>query len=161
MDTYGQSYYEPEAGRTLNQALLRSTLSGEMEELLRFADRNSMAHGRELRLPFLQHELLAFLFRLPPSLKIKNGWTKWLLRQAMKDKLPGEITWRKEKVGYEPPQKTWMRDSGLQDMLQQAMHTLEAERILGPGKSASRPPLLDAHAGDNFGWRYLVAGSLL
>ena len=39
-----------------------------LEELLRFADRNSMAHGREVRLPFLNHELVEFIFSLPANL---------------------------------------------------------------------------------------------
>jgi asparagine synthase (glutamine-hydrolysing) len=81
-----------------------------LEELLRLADRNSMAHGRELRLPFLDHQLVEFLFSLPSHYKIRNGWTKWLLRQDMKDRLPQEIVWRKNKIGFEPPQKQWMND---------------------------------------------------
>ena len=59
-----------------------------LEELLRFADRNSMAHGREVRLPFLNHELVEFVFSLPSQLKMHEGWTKFLLRKAMDKKLP-------------------------------------------------------------------------
>ncbi|MBK6634927.1 MAG: hypothetical protein IPG38_12010 [Chitinophagaceae bacterium] len=44
-----------------------------LEELLRFADRNSMAHGCEVRLPFLNHELAEFVFSLPAQLKMHEG----------------------------------------------------------------------------------------
>src|SRR4030095_5525241 len=43
-----------------------------LEELLRYADRNSMAHGREVRLPFLNHELVEFIFSLPANDKIRE-----------------------------------------------------------------------------------------
>jgi Asparagine synthase (glutamine-hydrolyzing) len=66
-----------------------------------------MAHSREVRLPFLYHELVEFVFRLPSEYKIKNGWTKALLRYSLADVLPAEITWRKNKLGFAPPQKKW------------------------------------------------------
>ena len=75
------------------------------EELLRYADRNSMAHSREVRLPFLQHDLVEFVFSLPSGMKIKDGFTKWILRRSMEQILPGNICWRKDKIGYEPPQQ--------------------------------------------------------
>ena len=80
-----------------------------LEELLRYADRNSMAHGREVRLPFLNHELVEFLFSLPSHFKIREGWTKWTLRKAMEKTLPSAITWRPNKIGLEPPQLSWMQ----------------------------------------------------
>jgi asparagine synthase (glutamine-hydrolysing) len=88
--------------QSLNAALYYSTFSYGLEDLLRFADRNSMAHSREVRLPFLYHELVSFLFSLPSRYKINDGWTKWILRATFSDLLPAEIIWRKEKIGYEP-----------------------------------------------------------
>jgi asparagine synthase (glutamine-hydrolysing) len=89
-----------------------------LEELLRFADRNSMAHGREVRLPFLNHQLVEFIFSLPAQLKMHQGWTKFLLRHSMNHKLPDAITWRKEKVGFETPQKEWMKTPAMQEYIQ-------------------------------------------
>ena len=79
-----------------------------------------MAHGREVLLPFLNHELVQFIFTLKAPLKIHDGWTKYLLRKAMDKKLPDAIVWRTNKVGFEPPQELWMQDAKLQDYIQEA-----------------------------------------
>lgn len=92
---------------SLNKTLYKSAFEGELETLLRYADRNSMAHGVEVRLPFLNHELAEFIFTLPDRFKINNGWTKWIARRSFNKKLPDEITWRKEKVGFEPPDRNF------------------------------------------------------
>lgn len=88
---------------TLNEALLDSLTQSSLQTLLRYADRNAMANSREVRLPFLSHELVEFVFSLPASYKVHNIWTKAILRFSLNDILPKEITWRKEKVGFEPP----------------------------------------------------------
>jgi asparagine synthase (glutamine-hydrolysing) len=88
---------------TLNEALLDSLTKSSLQTLLRYADRNAMANSREVRLPFLSHELVEFVFSLPSSYKIHEIWTKAILRFSLSDILPPEITWRKEKVGFEPP----------------------------------------------------------
>jgi asparagine synthase (glutamine-hydrolysing) len=69
-----------------------------------------MAFSREVRLPFLNHELVEFIFSLPSHYKVHAGWSKYVLRKAMEKILPVEITWRKDKIGYEPPQKQWMKN---------------------------------------------------
>lgn len=96
----------------LNYHLYNSTMCGPLQELLRFADRNAMAHSREVRLPFLFHELVEFCFSLPDEYKLKLGWTKYILRSSFEPILPEEICWRKEKVGFEPPQDNWLKDAG-------------------------------------------------
>jgi asparagine synthase (glutamine-hydrolysing) len=102
---------------SLNEALYYLTMSGGLQELLRYADRNSMAHSRETRLPFLSHQLVEFLFSLPPTFKFKHGYTKSILRDSMNDVLPHEIAWRKDKIGYAPPQSEWMLDNRVQNKL--------------------------------------------
>ena len=92
----------------LNEMLYKDLMQGGLQELLRYADRNSMAHSREVRLPFLNHELIDFCFSLPDSFKLKLGWTKYIMREAFKDILPHEVVWRKDKVGFEPPQNDWL-----------------------------------------------------
>lgn len=96
---------------TLNEALYYFTMKGELQDLLRYADRNSMAHSREVRLPFLSHELVEFVFSLPATFKIHLGWTKYILRKAMENVIPIDIAWRIDKIGYEPPQKEWLASS--------------------------------------------------
>ncbi len=149
-----EAYYTTPGYFTLNGVLHFNTCIHGLEELLRYADRNSMAHGREVRLPFLSHELVEFIFSLPSNYKIRNGWTKWLLRETMKNKLPESITWRKEKVGFEPPQKTWMQNKQMQEAIQEAKRKLVTEKILKPAVLDKPVLSLHSHDADNYDWRY-------
>ena len=145
----------------LNDILYFNTRTMGLEELLRYADRNSMAHGREVRLPFLSHELVEFIFSLPANFKIKDGYTKWLLRAAMNKKLPDEIVWRKDKIGYEPPQAQWMQNEIMMDYIQEAKRTLVNNNILQPDALNKKIIPKAAHAENNYDWRYLCAAQLL
>ncbi|MBP6455116.1 MAG: asparagine synthase (glutamine-hydrolyzing) [Chitinophagaceae bacterium] len=95
---------------TLNEHLYHDFFCGPMQQLLRYADRNSMAHGREVRLPFLFHELVEFVFSLPAEMKIELGWRKYILRKSFESILPESIAWRKDKIAYDAPQEDWMRE---------------------------------------------------
>ena len=154
------SMYKPVV-HGLNDLLHYNSLENGLEELLRYADRNSMAHGREVRLPFLSHELVEYVFSLPASFKIHDGWTKWLLRATMEQELPASITWRKDKVGFEPPQQAWMQAAPVADFIREAKKKLVKEKILLPSVIDKKIQPLDTHAADNFDWRYLVAAYLL
>ena len=83
----------------------------QLPHLLRYEDRNSMAHSVEARLPFLDQDLVAFAHALPLELKIKQGWTKYIMRESAKTKLGQKIAWRKDKIGFESPTNTWLRDN--------------------------------------------------
>jgi asparagine synthase (glutamine-hydrolysing) len=146
---------------SLNEILYHNTFTMGLEELLRFADRNSMAHGTEVRLPFLSHELVEFLFTLPASFKIHEGWTKWLLRHSMQSRLPAAIVWRTDKIGYEPPQQAWMQDKNMQELVFEARRKLVANSVLKSSALQRKIVPLPAHDKDNFDWRYLCAASIL
>ena len=79
-----------------------------LPQLLRFEDRNSMAFGVEARVPLLATGLVDLGLRLPLHWKIRQGWTKYALRVAMKDALPPEIVWSRRKRAFEVPQKRWV-----------------------------------------------------
>ncbi|MEO6254389.1 MAG: asparagine synthase (glutamine-hydrolyzing) [Ferruginibacter sp.] len=145
----------------LNDILHFNTAEMGLEELLRFADRNSMAHGVEVRLPFLNHELVEFIFSLPSQLKMHDGWTKFLLRKAMDKKLPDEIVWRKEKIGFEPPQKKLMEDPAVQEYIQEAKRKLVNCGILTKKTLDKKIEPLAAHADTNYDWRYLCAAYVI
>jgi len=155
-----EAYYTTPDHYTLNGVLYFNTCLHGLEELLRYADRNSMAHGREVRLPFLSHELVEFVFSLPAKFKIRNGWTKWLLRETMQHKLPGPIVWRKDKVGFEPPQKSWMEDKRVQEAIHQARKKLVDEKVLKAEVLQKGIRSLASHDADNYDWRYFSAASL-
>ena len=157
----GVSYYELPPVTNLNGVLYYNALMNGMEELLRYADRNSMAHGVEVRLPFLDHRLAEFLFSLPAHFKIREGWTKWLLRVSMENILPSEIVWRKDKTGYEPPQYRWMTDKTLRDYIQEARRSLVKRGILDRAILQKKIQPMGAHAAENYDWRYLVTAACL
>jgi asparagine synthase (glutamine-hydrolysing) len=75
--------------------------------LLHYADKTSMAHSVESRMPFMDFRLIEFLFEVPSSYKFHDGWSKYLSRIAMQDKLPANILWRREKMGWPIPEAFW------------------------------------------------------
>jgi len=143
----------------LNDILYFNTCQLGLEELLRYADRNSMAFGRETRLPFLSHELVEFVFSLPSQLKINGGWSKWLLRESLKNELPPAIAWRKDKIGYEPPQKAWMDSDLFKARAAGAKKKLVEEKILRPQVLDKKIQPQDAYAAENADLRYVVAAA--
>ena len=86
----------------------KSALKNSIQHLLRYEDRNSMAHSIETRLPFLDYQLVETAYSMDSSLKIKDGWTKYALRKSMEADMPEEVTYRKNKLGFSVPQKKWM-----------------------------------------------------
>lgn len=74
-----------------------------LPHLLRFADRCSMSHSIESRLPFTDYRLVDLAFSIPAVFKVHAGWGKWLLRLAMQDIVPDDIRWRRDKLGYTTP----------------------------------------------------------
>ncbi|HEX2056499.1 MAG TPA: asparagine synthase (glutamine-hydrolyzing), partial [Nitrospiraceae bacterium] len=116
---FAQSSYTVEDEDRHDASLLRGmqhrllTRHG-LRALLRHEDRNSMAFGVEARLPFLDVRLVEFLFRLESKWKLKDGWTKVILRDALQGLLPPGIERRIDKVGFATPEDDWFRgDLGL------------------------------------------------
>lgn len=94
--------------RNIKEMQLMEIESFALPHLLRYADRNSMRNSIEARVPFLDHELVETSFGINDKLKIKNGWTKHLLRVALKGYVPSSILWRKIKFGFEAPTASWI-----------------------------------------------------
>jgi asparagine synthase (glutamine-hydrolysing) len=97
-------------GKTFKEQSLLSVQFG-LQDLLRYEDRNSMAFSIESRVPFLDHRLVEFSIALNNDWKIKNGWTKYILRKSAEPLLPKEVVWRKYKMGFLTPQKIWKEQS--------------------------------------------------
>jgi asparagine synthase (glutamine-hydrolysing) len=73
-------------------------------------DKTSMAANLEVRVPFLNHELVSLTERIPAELKIKGLKRKYILKKAVEEILPKEIIWRK-KAGFSAPVRSWIRTS--------------------------------------------------
>ncbi|HNA18638.1 MAG TPA: asparagine synthase (glutamine-hydrolyzing) [Chitinophagaceae bacterium] len=155
-----EAYYTPPDYFNLNGVLYFNTFTHGLEELLRFADRNAMANGVEVRLPFLSHDLVNFLFSLPAHFKIRDGYTKWLLRKTTEKDLPAAIAWRTDKIGFEPPQQQWMELKPVQDKIQAAKEILITEKILKPEVVSKKIKPVAANDTASDDWRYLSAASI-
>jgi len=75
--------------------------------VLEYADKMSMAHGLELRAPFVDHLLVDYVASIPAHLKLRNGVSKWALRQAVARELPPDVL-RRPKRGLNPPLGAWL-----------------------------------------------------
>ena len=80
------------------------------DNLLERGDRMSMAASLELRPPLLNHRLVELAFRLPSSVKVRAGTTKWVLKEVARPLLPDEVVDRR-KVGFRVPLDSWFRGS--------------------------------------------------
>jgi asparagine synthase (glutamine-hydrolysing) len=86
-----------------------------------------MAFGIESRVPFVDHVLVEWLATLPADMRLRGGWTKYILRQALADRLPAKVRARKSKLGFATPEPAW-----LEGPLVEWLHsTLHAPRYLG------------------------------
>ena len=94
----------------MSQELLRQTFHTSLPALLRYADRNSMAHSREVRLPFLDRRVAEYALSLPAAFLYRDGATKAILRDAVAGIVPTQVLARRDKVGYEPPQARWFAE---------------------------------------------------
>lgn len=96
------------SGKPLLSRILYADVSTYLHELLMKQDQMSMAASIESRVPFLDHPLTEWVAKLPESMKLRGTTTKWILREAMKDKLPAPILSRK-KMGFPVPVGAWLR----------------------------------------------------
>lgn len=87
---------------------LRSSLP---DELLMYADKLSMIHALEVRVPYLDREIVEHVQRLGPSFKVRNGYRKWLHRQVCRKFLPATIVKRKKRGFAVNVVDHWFRDS--------------------------------------------------
>jgi len=93
---------------TVNERM-KLDLNNNLVTLLHYGDRASMNYSVETRFPFLDYRLVEFLYSCPSSLKINNGWTKYLARLSFNEKLPKEVNWRRDKKGWESPIDIWIK----------------------------------------------------
>ena len=104
---------------TLNDVLYLDFTTG-LVNLLNNADKGSMAHSVESRMPFMDYRLVEFLASVPSVYKIHSGWSKFIARLAFHKKLPDEICWRKDKQGWPIPEDQWFSNE-LEVWLQSAI----------------------------------------
>ena len=98
--------YAVERG-SLHRRLLDDVVAGSLPARLRYADKNARHFGLRVRLPFLDRDLVRFVFALPDEALIHEGWSKRVLRDAMRGRVPESVRRRRDKIGATTPQGEW------------------------------------------------------
>ena len=135
--------------QSIGDLCLALTQGSNVTMLLHWEDRNSMAHGIEARVPFLDHRLVELSIGLGDSHKIVYGDTKRVLRRAMAHVLPPQIVNRRDKLGFATPEQTWFRgalrkavEDGVEDTLRQfpgLLHPENTRRLTQQMLNGERP----------------------
>ena len=94
-------------GANLKKRLVEDLFHNSLPSLLRYEDKNTMRFSLEGRVPFLDKEVLKFIFSLSDEAIIKDGWNKRVLRDATRGLLPESINRRRNKIGFTTPQGEW------------------------------------------------------
>jgi asparagine synthase (glutamine-hydrolysing) len=102
--------------KTLKEFLLNH-FEYKFEHNLLWADKTGMKFSLETRFPFLDHNLVEKTLSIPTNNYIKNGYTKVIMRNALKGILPEKIRMRKDKVGFSTPESDWFKKRELQSVL--------------------------------------------
>jgi len=137
----------------LRNELVRWQMTTQLPELLRYADRNSMAFGREARMPFLDHRLAEYCMGLPPALLLEGATTKLVLREAMRGYVPDAILDRRDKVAFSPPQQRW-NHTVLQPWIESMLKAAEKRSsVFQPKAVAKALREFQDGKGDTMAWR--------
>jgi asparagine synthase (glutamine-hydrolysing) len=104
---------------------------------LNYTDKTGMAHGVEIRVPFLDPDLVDWAAGLPTSAKLRGGETKWVLRKAMEPYLPNDIIYR-PKTGFGVPLRAWLKGR-MRPMMEELLDrkTVEDRGLFDPAAVAA------------------------
>ena len=127
-ETFLQWFKDVEGQTPLSQLLYVDSKTWLPDDLLLKADKMTMATSIELRVPFLDHEIVKFAASLPPEYKIHNGEGKFILKKVMEKYLPKELIYRK-KMGFTVPTKRWFAG----DLLGPAKDIIFSKKLFDTG----------------------------
>jgi asparagine synthase (glutamine-hydrolysing) len=102
-------FAHPFHSNPFDEELYRQFFKDPLPGILMQYDRCSMAHGVECRMPFMDYRVVEFVFSLPLSSRVGGGYTKRVLREAMKGVVPDETRLDKQKIGFNAPIVDWYR----------------------------------------------------
>jgi asparagine synthase (glutamine-hydrolysing) len=137
-------------GPLLLQAAVADSSRVMLPRLLRYADRNSMAWSRELRLPFLDERVVSLGLAAGWRPGFESGWTKERLRQIAAQRLPDEVVWRRGKTAYDVPDRDWLAHPRVRAQVSESVEFLRARQILAPRREPQTTP-----------WRALALAAFL
>ncbi len=139
---YHEYWRSTQGSDSLHRLLETDLQTYLVDDLLTLTDRVSMAHSLEVRVPFLDHEVVEFFWRVPSQLKLKRLTTKYLVKKAAERLLPKSVIYRR-KQGFSVPLTVWFRGA-LKDYLEETLGPASLSHI-GFFNSQYIQTLLDEH----------------
>jgi asparagine synthase (glutamine-hydrolysing) len=97
------------AGTAMQRIQIDDILVDTLPLLLRMEDRSSMAFSIEARVPLLDHKLVEYGVSLPDHLKVRDGWSKYAVRRAVRGIIPERVRLRSSKLGFAAPDRLWVQ----------------------------------------------------
>jgi asparagine synthase (glutamine-hydrolysing) len=145
---------DPQGSKLRGPLLLQAAVADGsrviLPRLLRYADRNSMAWSRELRLPFLDERVVKLGLGAGWRPSLESGWTKERLRRIAAHRLPDEVVWRRGKTAYDVPDREWLSQPRVQTLVRESIALLRSLQILAPRREPQTTP-----------WRALALATFL
>jgi asparagine synthase (glutamine-hydrolysing) len=145
---------DPQGSKLRGPLLLQAAVADGsrviLPRLLRYADRNSMAWSRELRLPFLDERVVKLGLGAGWRPSLESGWTKERLRRVAANRLPDDIVWRRGKTAYDVPDREWLSRTDIQTQVRESVALLRSLQILAPRREPQTTP-----------WRALALATFL
>ncbi|MBO0861722.1 MAG: asparagine synthase (glutamine-hydrolyzing) [Chloracidobacterium sp.] len=97
------------AGTAMQRIQIDDILIDTLPLILRMEDRSSMAFSIEARVPLLDHKLVEYGVSLPDEFKVRRGWSKYAVRQAVRGIIPERVRLRRSKLGFPAPDRLWVQ----------------------------------------------------
>lgn len=116
----------PKEHNSLNQMLHLEMSSFLIDHNFNYTDKMGMAVGVEIRVPFLDNDLVDFSYSIPPELKLKNNVTKYILKKVAERYLPNEVIYR-SKAGFGAPVRKWVTED-LSDLVESRLNKANIEK---------------------------------
>lgn len=124
------SFSEKQITGALNARLCKEVTRDSIPMLLHNEDGNSMAFSIESRVPFLDYRLVEFGLALDGKYKIRNEWTKWIVRKSCKEYLPKKVEKRKNKMGFPAPFARWLRECDEKEQMKELIYAFGERNIV-------------------------------
>jgi hypothetical protein len=96
------------AGTIMQTIQIDDIVVDTLPQFLRTEDRSSMAFSLEARVPLLDRQLVEYGLSLPDDMKIRNGWSKFAVRETVRGLMPDTVRLRRTKLGFAAPDRHWL-----------------------------------------------------
>lgn len=113
VDSYFSQIQSTESSKEVLNEYLYESYTSFLPQVLHWGEHFAASFQMDCLMPFSNSKKLAeYVFSVPSTFKIHNGWNKYLLRKAMTGIIPDEVLWRKQKLGFYTPQGKWLSEMG-------------------------------------------------